>query len=239
MHRTEFVKSLIDHDDVVLDIGGRAMPFGRANHLVDISPCPANLKQLEKIWIQQDICDKATPLPFEDKEIDFAVAGHVFEDIRDPVYAVQEMVRVAKRGYIEIPSRYMEQVMGLQDPGVCGFGHHRWIIDTDGDDKIQAIFKSHDLHTSRRPEWHIPKKGDWPCLNRNWGNLGILWEGDISVAETVSLDLDFMHAYYADTVVKAQGIGGLHARMAPPYNGFVNPLIGDGKPHVHRLIGEK
>jgi len=130
MQHVEAVCCLINDTDNVLDVGGASQPFMRADSVIDIVPySKANFRNVkhhnpqrftQKTWFQQDICDYRTPWPFKDKEFDFSVAGHVFEDIRDPVFAMSEMIRVSKRGYVEVPSRFWEQTRGLQHPGVCG-----------------------------------------------------------------------------------------------------------------------
>ena len=48
-------------------------------------------------WVQRDICDRE-PYPFEDEQFDFVVCSHTLEDVRDPIWVCDEMVRVAKRG---------------------------------------------------------------------------------------------------------------------------------------------
>lgn len=80
-------------------------------------------------WICQNICDENKGLPFKDKEFDFAICGHVLEDIANPFYVIKELQRVAKRGYIEVPSRFYEQYPRFHKNRLCGDPHHRWIID--------------------------------------------------------------------------------------------------------------
>lgn len=103
----------IGPEDVVLDIGGWACPFNRANYVMDVQPyetrgfyrtigLPASqggaLEHFSKdTWIRRDFCDRE-PYPFGDKSIDFVVCSHTLEDIRDPMWVCSEMVRIAKRG---------------------------------------------------------------------------------------------------------------------------------------------
>jgi len=42
------------------------------------------------------------------KEVDFVSCSHVLEDLRDPIRVCEEIVRVGKRGYIEVPSKTAE-----------------------------------------------------------------------------------------------------------------------------------
>jgi ubiquinone/menaquinone biosynthesis C-methylase UbiE len=60
------------------------------------------------------------PLPFSDKEFDFAYSHHVFEHLDDPAKACQEMMRIAKAGAIITPSFFAEQIFGRT--------YHRWLV---------------------------------------------------------------------------------------------------------------
>src|SRR5690349_25177201 len=77
-----------------------------------------------KTWVQRDICDKA-PFPFADKQFDFAICSHTLEDVRNPLWVCSEIIRVAKRGYIEVPSREWETCRGWERPNQAGLSHHR------------------------------------------------------------------------------------------------------------------
>ena len=59
------------------------------------------------------------------------ICSHTLEDVRDPIWVCSEIQRVAKAGYIEVPSRLEEQSYGFQGPWV-GWGHHHWLIEVHG-----------------------------------------------------------------------------------------------------------
>lgn len=44
------------------------------------------------------------PYPFKEKEFDFLICSHVLEHLDDPVRVCAEFSRIAKAGYIEVPS---------------------------------------------------------------------------------------------------------------------------------------
>ena len=152
--------------DVVLDIGGWAHPFNRANYVMDyapfdtrgyynrtfarnnpIPPIGGTVERFSReTWIQRDICDRA-PFPFGDKEIDYVICSHTLEDIRDPLWICAEMIRVAKAGYVEVPSRIWETCRGME-PGIAGLSHHRWLIDISGN-SINFLQKFHSIHNWR------------------------------------------------------------------------------------------
>ena len=149
---------LIKPTDKVLDIGGWARPFNRANYVLDSGPYesrgyygksrPAQGGDTEcftaETWIQRDICEH-TPFPFADKELDFVMCSHTLEDIRDPLWVCSEMVRVAKAGYLEIPSRMAESSRGVE-PNQVGWTHHRWLIDI-ADNRVSFLMKFHNIHS--------------------------------------------------------------------------------------------
>ncbi len=155
----EAVLGRIGPSDVVLDISGWARPFNRANYVMDAEPrgtrgylgLPAQGGAREcfsaSTWIQHDICDH-TPYPFGDKAVDFVICSHTLEDVRDPLWVCAEMVRIAKRGYVEVPSRAAESCRGVE-PGQVGWSHHRWLIDIDASG-ITFLMKYHIIHSHWR-----------------------------------------------------------------------------------------
>ena len=44
-------------------------------------------------------------LSFKDNEFDFVIASHVIEHVEDFQFFIKELERVAKKGYIELPTR--------------------------------------------------------------------------------------------------------------------------------------
>ena len=149
-------------EDVVLDIGGWAEPFARADWVVDllpyetrglygVPPDPERERFTAETWVVRDICDRE-PWPFTDEQFDFVICSHTLEDVRDPVWVCSEIVRIGRRGYIEVPSRVEEQTYGIQGPWV-GWGHHHWLVDRT-DEGIEFVFKHHILHG--KPDQQLP-----------------------------------------------------------------------------------
>jgi hypothetical protein len=144
----------------VVDVGGAAAPFPRADYVIDALPFESagngshgNInKQLDMPpryhrdrWVQLDLCERR-PWPFPDKTFDFAICSHLLEDVRDPIWICSELQRVAKAGYIEVPSRVEEQSKGVENPRHAGYYHHRWLITREGD-SLQFRHKPHMLHS--------------------------------------------------------------------------------------------
>jgi hypothetical protein len=150
----------IPADAKVVDVGGGAAPFPRADYVIDAMPfeklgtgSDGNIHQKlgveprysEDRWIQTDLCDRR-PWPIADKSFDFAICSHLLEDIRDPIWVCSELRRIARAGYIESPSRVVEQSKGVENPRHAGYYHHRWLI-TRSDKGLEFRHKPHVLHS--------------------------------------------------------------------------------------------
>jgi hypothetical protein len=197
-------------DDVVLDVGGWADPFPRADWVLDVMPYdsrglyeregwveprPAESERFDaSTWIQRDVCSRE-PFPFADGEIDFVICSHTLEDLRDPVWVCREICRVGKAGYVEVPSRLEEQSWGVDGPYV-GWAHHHWLVDVVGDG-LEFVFKPHDIHV--RPDCHFPG-GFWDRLSAEERVRALWWEGDFPARERVFVEPSPYAAYLPDFV---------------------------------------
>ena len=129
----------IGPNDRVLDVGGGAVVFPRANAVIDLLPYDErqNTEQskgmaeafTKRDWFVGDICNSEVWQKIPDKAFDFVVCSHTLEDIRDPIYVCSQLIRVAKAGYIEVPSRFREGAKVHAPSIVSGWEHHRWVID--------------------------------------------------------------------------------------------------------------
>jgi hypothetical protein len=182
-------------DALVLDVGGWAKPMSRADWVLDLQPYatrgdygylgdPAAERFTEETWVVRDICDRE-PWPFADGHFDVAVCAHTLEDVRDPVWVCSELQRVARGGYVEVPSRLEEQTWGITGPW-AGWAHHRWLCEVDPvAPRIDFVFKSHAVHL---PVRCLP--GDFsaglPAERRvQW----FWWEGAFGFGERIFFDL--------------------------------------------------
>ena len=159
----------IHQDDRVLDVGGWACPFNRADWILDAEPYdtrghyarfggPASQGGTHEhftaaTWIRQDICGGRWP--FDDHSFDFAICSHTLEDVRDPLHVCSELVRVAKADISKSPSRLKETCLGHERSNQAGLSHHRWLIDITRD-HISFLPKYHLIHSSRR--FHLPAR---------------------------------------------------------------------------------
>ncbi|MEP7011512.1 MAG: methyltransferase domain-containing protein [Acidobacteriota bacterium] len=180
-------------DDLVLDIGGWACPFNRAQWVLDAEPYETRgfyrtfggnaYQGGEKewfsadTWVRHDICGRA-PFPFPDKHFDFVICSHTLEDIRDPIGVCAEIVRVGKRGYIEVPSRAFESTHGMEQPNLTGLSHHRWLIEI-GEKRIDFLQKYGLIHDWR---YSLPRSYR-KRLSEEGAVQWLWWEGDFAFRE--------------------------------------------------------
>ncbi|MBF0099620.1 MAG: class I SAM-dependent methyltransferase [Desulfobacterales bacterium] len=109
----------------VLDIGGGHNPVTFAHVVLDIDfntgihrdGTSLSIDKIQHDYVQGDVMD----LPFADKSFDVVICLHVLEHTSDPQKACEEMMRVAKRGYVEVPRKWTELY--------AGHPTHRWLID--------------------------------------------------------------------------------------------------------------
>lgn len=188
------ILSHLNDSDLVLDVGAWASPFNRAQWVLDAQPydtrgfyrtfggAPFQGPEREwftrETWVQRDICDRE-PWPFRDRFFDFAICSHTLEDLRDPLGVCSELVRVAKAGYIEVPSRVMESSRGLERRWMAGLSHHRWLIELQGDSHLVFMHKSamiHERYLSLPKRYHdgLPEEQRF---------LRFLWEGGFTFEE--------------------------------------------------------
>jgi hypothetical protein len=210
-------------DAVVLDVGGWADPFERADWVIDLMPYETRglygregwvtprtepERFTAETWIQRDLCDRE-PFPFADDEVDFVICSHTLEDLRDPVWVCGELIRVAKAGYLELPSRLEEQSWGVNGPFV-GWSHHRWLVDV-GEHGVEFVSKPHLLHSS---EGRYFPAGFWERLSDAERVQTLWWEGGFSHSERVIFDAHESEEYLSGFV--ARELAARPAAQTPP-----------------------
>jgi SAM-dependent methyltransferase len=97
----------VGKDDLVLDVGSGDKPHWRADVLVDkfaeedaaAQRATGGAAALVAPLFDADLVD----LPFRDRAFDYAICSHVLEHVVDPARSLAELMRVSKRGYVEVP----------------------------------------------------------------------------------------------------------------------------------------
>ena len=151
-------------DAEILDVGGWAAPFNRATWVIDAMPYESRGAMGfsyggdqehfgADTWVQTDFCARE-PWPFEDDQFDLVMCVTTLEDIRDPIWVCPEMSRVAKAGYIEVPSVLNELTWDIPGEGkYVGNRHHHWFCAVTQEDPangvtaaVDFIHKQHNVH---------------------------------------------------------------------------------------------
>jgi hypothetical protein len=181
------IEERLDDRALVLDVGGGARPLPRADWVLDAIGYEQRgqlgwngdrtTERFEaSTWVRRDVCDRE-PWPFADHQFDFAICSHTLEDVRDPVWVCTELQRVARAGYIEVPSLREELTYGIQGPWV-GWGHHRWLVLV-GSGRIEFLFKHHVVNRegSHLPAGAVDAEASEQRIQTLW------WEGSFEARE--------------------------------------------------------
>jgi hypothetical protein len=217
---TERILRELPEDALVLDVGGWAAPLNRADWVLDLMPWetrgaigsygPGPERFSAQTWAQRDMCAHE-PWPFADDQFDFAVCATTLEDVRDPIWVCREMARVARAGYVEVPTLLAELILDVQGRGPwLGHDHHRWICRVDADaSEIVFVHKAHSIHAD--PRLAVPPA--WAARLDEAEHLqGMFWTGTFSAREEVHVDVAFPLDEWAREV--SARFGGSRARRA-------------------------
>jgi Methyltransferase domain len=184
--------------DRVLDVGGLVQPLNTATHILDVLPYEARghpldekipVRYSEKTYVQHDICKK--PWPYRDKFFDFSFCTHTLEDVRDPVGACEELMRVSRAGYIEVPSRLRESFHSrhgywwrrlLGRPILIGMGEHRWLCEREGQGLVFTAKTATGTHSRK---YFIVRAEVGRDLTPEEANIGLFWNDYFPVREKI------------------------------------------------------
>ncbi|MCG9128231.1 methyltransferase domain-containing protein [Candidatus Poribacteria bacterium] len=160
-------------DDFVLEIGSGHNPKTRSNVLCD-KFIEDNEQRGGKIVIDRPVVEADGQfLPFSDKAFDYVICSHVLEHVEDPNLLISELMRVAKRGYIETPSEIGERIYGWH--------YHNWVVNLiDG----QLVLQKNSNSSLFGQLFHTLAKNDkyWKRFHITHHHLFLIqyeWEGNI------------------------------------------------------------
>ena len=128
-YQKRFIKFEIPNGSKVLDVGSGGEPFPYANFLIDRFPGKTQhrynkLKTMNLPFSNGSVED----LPYKSKVFDFVYCAHVLEHVDDPVKACEEIMRIGKKGYIEVPTKTSDIIFNF-----ARLKHfHKWHISKVG-----------------------------------------------------------------------------------------------------------
>lgn len=194
----------------VLDAGGWHNPFGPATHVIDLgrhetrqrheSLTPGEPERFTAAtWHVQDVCAGAWPYP--DKFFDFAICSHLLEDVREPLVVCRELARVAKRGYVEVPSRTREIFAKSRFFGIhaalgnvpeVGFYHHRWMVEIENT-HLRFLRKTHQLVMDR--DFYLTRRELGRKMTEAESGICLWWDGGFTAEEVFEVSDESLRAF--------------------------------------------
>jgi hypothetical protein len=171
--RTEILQYLKESNfKRVIDVGATAAGWSSEflSHYVDINkwenaPCQG---------FHGNICLYSTWEPIlkdveENGLYDFVICSHTLEDIAAPQFVSEMLCKIAKEGFIAVPSKNMELTRNINGP-YYGWVHHRWIYNKEGN-KFVAYPK---LNLIEHADYsHIVKK-----IPQGFNEISFYWKDD-------------------------------------------------------------
>ena len=154
----------------ILDIGCNLAAVEYAQTVADIEDFSKFYQKKNKKFI---LIQNKT-LPFRDNEFDFVYASHVIEHVDDVSFFINELKRISKQGYIELPS-FLEDNLVLSKNSS---DDHKWIFKFDDVEKILLVEKKKQLI-----EPFITHGVLFETLRKNFRSslvLELLWENEIN-----------------------------------------------------------
>jgi SAM-dependent methyltransferase len=131
---------LINKNDLVIDIGSGDKPFWRADVFFD----KLSLENYQRATAGKTITNfgifvdgEISKTNFKKKVFDFSYCSHVLEHVEDPESAIREIMRISKKGYIEVPNGLIECA--------APFSSHLWFV-FQNKDMLIFVRKSRQMH---------------------------------------------------------------------------------------------
>lgn len=213
----------------IIDVGGAANPWCDAlvDAYVDIRPL-----KTQKLQFNGDINEPAVWERIPERRFDFSICTHTLEDIRDPAFVIQKLMRISRSGFISMPNKHTE-MSNIESVYWLGYCHHRWVFAISGSGVLRILAKlpltsyfssvnraphilaglnSGFLNSMLRKMRRAPVAGglDWvdPRKVQPGYELGFIWEGSFPY-EFVNGDFAGANVYEAAKLYTGQLAAGL------------------------------
>lgn len=163
------IAEVLPDDAPVLQVGAAAAPYERADWVLDDLAFEPNgsARYSRSSWITRDVCARE-PWPFADGRFAFAVCTSLAV-VRDPVGVCAELSRVARAGYVEVPTIEAE---------LAG-GSARWLCDVSD---AELVFVHKGLDVAGDPRVRVPAR--WSAkLTEAERVIGLFWEARLPARE--------------------------------------------------------
>ncbi len=147
----ERIRTALSGDEEVLQVGGLKTPFGRADWVIDAGAyddrgvAEGRERFSRRTWVVRDACARE-PWPFDDGRFGFAVCT-TLATLRDPIGVCVELARVARAGYVEVPTVEAELAAGVS----------RWLCDVDHGELVfvhKSVGVAADARAKVPARWH-------------------------------------------------------------------------------------
>ena len=161
----------------VLDIGSGDGPTPAADVLCDRFVGDDTERNAPILLDRHFVSGDVEHLPFRDQAFDFVYCSHLLEHTRDPAQATSELERVARAGYVEVPSEYLERAAKSTPT-------HYWFVRREGDGLVFSPKPAGVLSERVNRVFDEQLMGRDPLYTAfHWArfyslfNIGILWTG--------------------------------------------------------------
>lgn len=184
----------------LIDVGATANPWSKdyLTHIVDIKSGDLNVKYFTGNVSDVDVWNEVLDYVSMHGKFDFLVATHLLEDISAAVMVCNMFSRIAKEGFIAVPSKYSE--LSFAESNIWrGYIHHRWIYDMKN-----GNFVGYPKQTFLE---HMSYVKEWADTNRKIGReeLQFFWKNDIRLhavnGDLLGPTIDAVIDYYKELTV--------------------------------------
>ena len=161
--------SLAEDEEVLLVGASSGGSFARADWVLDDGPYEPDgeARFNGRTWVSRDVCGRE-PWPFAEGRFAFSVCTSLAV-LRDPVGVCAELSRVARAGYVEVPTL----------EGELAGGDARWLCDV-ADAELVFVHKPWALHDD--PRVRVPPR--WSArLEEGERVHGLFWDDRLPARE--------------------------------------------------------